>query len=117
MTSPDTDRKGRRSTGFARIPLVKALSAHRPAVSPMVMNLLVAGFLLATANATFLDRVSAYLSGNPGLVPVAAVLAYAAILFCVSLFTLPGLVRPVLALALVLVFAKLLPAAARFQTV
>ena len=102
MTSPDTDRTGQPSPRLARTARIKALIARRPALSPMVLNLLVAGFLLATANATFLDRVSAYLSGNPGLVPVAAVLAYAAILFCISLFTVPGLVRPVLALALVL---------------
>lgn len=102
MTSPDTDQTGRHATGFARTSLDKAFSTSRPTLSPMVLNLLVAGFLLATANATFLNRISAYLSGNSVLVPVAGVLAFAAILFCVSVFTLPGLVRPVLALALML---------------
>lgn len=98
MSLPETDRSGRPLTRIAR----KLFPANRPAFSPLVLSLLVSAFLLATANAAFFARVSSYLSHNAILSPVAGVLAYAAILFCISLFALPGLVRPVLALALVL---------------
>lgn len=98
MSLPETDRSDRRLSRIAKT----IFPANRPAFSPMVLSLLVSGFLLATANAAFFHRVSDYMSGNPVLVPVAGVSALAAIWFCISVFTLPGLVRPVLAFALVL---------------
>ena len=93
MTLPDANQSGR---------LLTRLSRHRPALAPLTLSVLVTAFLLATANAAFFDRVSSYFAERPLLVPASGVLAFAAILFCISLFTLPGLVRPVLALALVL---------------
>lgn len=83
--------------GFARL-----LGANRPAFSPLTLKFLVAAFLIATANFTYWARLSEYLTGRPELVPIGGFLAMMAILFCISVFTLPGLVRPVLAFALVL---------------
>ena len=97
MTPPDADPAGR--TLLNRL---KTGLARGPALSPLSLSLVVSAFLLATANATFFARVSAHLVERPALIPVAGVLAFAAILFSLSLFTLPGLVRPVLALGLIL---------------
>ncbi|NEY88804.1 phosphoethanolamine transferase [Tabrizicola oligotrophica] len=97
MTLPDADLAGRPRSRLARI-----VPAGRPALSPLTLNLLVAAFLAASANFTYYTRVADYLAGRPLLIGVAGVLAYGAILFCISVFALPGLVRPVLAVALVL---------------
>ena len=74
----------------------------RPALSPLALKLLVTAFLLATANATFWDRFTSLMGDRPLMIAGGGVIAYAAILFCISVFTLPGLVRPVLAMSLVL---------------
>ena len=78
------------------------LAPKRPLLSQLTLTLLVSAFLLATANAAFFARVSAHLAASPALIPLAGVMAFAAILFCIAVFTLPWLVRPVLALSLVL---------------
>lgn len=101
MTLPEADLSGRPLSQRIK-PLARSLSAHRPAFSPLGLSLIVSAFLLATANAAFFTRVSAHLADRPALIPVTGVLAFAAILFSLSLFTLPGLVRPVLALGLIL---------------
>lgn len=80
----------------------KSVLAIRPELPQILLVTGVSGFLLATANATFFTRVYDHLDGAPLLVASVAVMAFAAILFCISVFTLPWLVRPVLALALIL---------------
>ena len=96
MTPTDPSSAGRPTTRLAKV-----ISA-RPAFSPLTLSLIVSAYLLATANAMFFARVLTYLADRPALIPVAGFLAFAAIFFCISVFTLPGLVRPVLALALIL---------------
>jgi lipid A ethanolaminephosphotransferase len=82
--------------------LFAQLARKRPSLSPLTLKLLVSAFLLATANSVFFARLAAYLDHSTAMIVVGGVMAYAAILFCLSVFTLPGLVRPVLALALIL---------------
>jgi len=82
--------------------LSRLFGPNRPAFSPLTLKFLVTAFLLATANFTYWARLSDYLIDRPALVPVGGFLAMMAIMFCISVFTLPGLVRPVLAFALVL---------------
>ncbi len=81
---------------------LRAAAQLRPSLAPLTLKLLVSVFLTATANATFWTRLTDVQSGHPGMIAGGGVLAFATILFCISLFTLPGLVRPILALALIL---------------
>lgn len=97
MSLQKPDAPGPSSTGLGRL-----FPATRPAFSPLVLKLLVSIFLLATANATYWARLSEYLADRTSLIPVGGVLALTAIMFCISVFTLPGLVRPVLAFSLIL---------------
>jgi lipid A ethanolaminephosphotransferase len=99
MPPSPLDTETARQTGGSRF---AALAHKRPLLSQLTLTLLVSAFLLATANAAFFGRVSAHLAASPALVPLAGVMAFAAILFCIAVFTLPWLVRPVLALSLVL---------------
>lgn len=99
MPPSPLDTETARQTGGSRF---AALAHKRPLLSQLTLTLLVSAFLLATANAAFFARVSAHLAASPALVPLAGVMAFAAILFCIAVFTLPWLVRPVLALSLVL---------------
>ena len=99
MPPPHTDTDTARSPGRRRL---AAMAKKRPLVSQLALMLLVTAFLLATANAAFFARVSSHLATSPALIPLAGVMAFAAILFCIAVFTLPWLVRPVLALSLVL---------------
>ena len=94
-----TDTATARQTGGSRF---AAFAHKRPLLSQLTLTLLVSAFLLATANTAFFARVSAHLAASPALVPLAGVMAFAAILLCIAVFTLPWLVRPVLALSLVL---------------
>jgi lipid A ethanolaminephosphotransferase len=96
-TPIDTDTA--RQTGGSRFAV---LAPKRPLLSQLTLTLLVSAFLLATANTAFFARVSEHLAASPALVALAGVMAFAAILFCIAVFTLPWLVRPVLALSLVL---------------
>ena len=98
MPPPHTDTDSARSAGRRRL---AAMAKKRPLVSQLALMLLVTAFLLATANAAFFARVSSHLATSPALIPLAGVMAFAAILFCIAVITLPWLVRPVLALSLV----------------
>jgi lipid A ethanolaminephosphotransferase len=99
MHTSQIDTDTARQTGGSRF----AVLAHkRPLLSQLTLTLLVSAFLLATANTAFFARVSAHLAESPALIPLAGVMAFAAILFCIAVFTLPWLVRPLLALSLVL---------------
>ncbi len=97
MTLPATDPAGRPRSRIANL-----IVRGRPTLSPLTLKIVVATFLLATANATFFARLNDYLGDRTLLVALASVLAWASILFSLSLFTLPSLVRPVLALGLIL---------------
>lgn len=81
---------------------LRAAARFRPSAAPLTLKLLVSLFLIATANATFWTRLGEVQSGHPAMIAGGGVIAFATILFCISVFTLPGLVRPVLALALIL---------------
>lgn len=57
---------------------------------------------MLTANATFWERLSTLQADRPLMIAAGGVLGFAANLFCVSLFTLPFMLRPVLVAALIL---------------
>jgi lipid A ethanolaminephosphotransferase len=99
MPPRHTDTDTARQAGGSRF---AAFGNKRPRLSQLTLTVLVTAFLLATANAAFFARVSTHLAASPALIPLAGVMAFAAILFCIAVFTLPWLVRPVLALSLVL---------------
>lgn len=82
--------------------LARAFSAARPTLTPLTLKLVVVAFLLASANATYFSRLWDLMSDRPLMVAGGGVIAYGAILFCISVFALPGLVRPVLAFAVIL---------------
>lgn len=96
MTTPSIAPKG-----LLQSLLASRLLTFRPQLSPLTLKLLVAAFLLVTANATFWSRYLALMSDRPLMMAGGGVIAFAAILFCISFITLPWLVRPMLALALI----------------
>ena len=81
---------------------VRRLFQMRPSLSPLMLKLLVAGFLMLTANATLIERTTSLLADKPAMIAALLVMALAVNLFCISVFTLPFTVRPVLAVMLVL---------------
>lgn len=80
----------------------RSVLAGRPRVSMPTLILAVVSYLMLTANATFWQRLVAAQADQPHLVAGGGVVAFGAVLLCVSLFALPFLTRPVLVLALML---------------
>jgi lipid A ethanolaminephosphotransferase len=71
-------------------------------MSPLSLKLLVVAFLMLTANATFWSRLIDLQGEHPMLILGGGIVAFGTTLFCMSVFTLPYVVRPVLVATLFL---------------
>lgn len=80
----------------------RALWSRRPRISPLTLKIGVAVFLMLSANATFWARLWEVQGHQPLLLLGGGIVAFATTLFCMSVLTLPYLVRPVLILVLFL---------------
>ncbi len=87
---------------LARVARARARLNRRPNVSPLSLKVLVALFLILSANQTFWARLMEVQGHQPLLVLGGGIVAFATILFCLSVLTLPYMVRPVLIFVLVL---------------
>lgn len=108
----DTDRRLRRRAGISQKVLVLnhppqnmiavRLAAWRPTLSLPMLQILVALFLLATANSTFWGRYYGLMAERPAALVLGAVLSLGVVLFSIAIISLPYIVRPALAFALIL---------------
>lgn len=69
-------------------------------MSPLMLKLVTAAFMLAAHNATFWTRARAVFEGEPGNLVQFGVIVFAVILFSISILALPRLQKPMLIFAL-----------------
>ncbi|MDN5787536.1 DUF1705 domain-containing protein, partial [Pseudorhodobacter sp.] len=77
-------------------------AGNRPALSPLLLNLLVAVFIMAAHNNTFWHRANAAFSGDPLIVATFGLSVFALTLLIISFFAVRWLQKPVLAFLLIL---------------
>lgn len=72
----------------------------RPTLSPLMLKLITAAFMLAVHNNTFWSRAGSVFDGEPGNLIQFGIIVFAVILFTLAVLTLPRLQKPMLILAL-----------------
>jgi lipid A ethanolaminephosphotransferase len=75
---------------------------RRPEFSPLLLTIATGIFLFATANHGFWSRLLTQHADHPALTAAMVVLGFATLLFSIAVLALPGLVRPALALCVVI---------------